>query len=48
MPRDCGGIGRLGKKHLKPSVFDIRRKLKLERVKLKLRGSGSGGSGARE
>ena len=28
MPRDGGGISRMGNKHKKPSKFDIHRKLK--------------------
>ena len=37
MPKDRGGIGRVGKKHLKVSIFDKHRQLKFNIVKVKLR-----------
>ena len=36
MPKDRGGIGRVGKKHLNVSIFDKHRELKYKVTKLKL------------
>ena len=38
MPKDRGGIGRMGNKHLKLSIFDKHREFKFKIIKLKLRG----------
>ena len=43
MPRDRGGIGRMGNKHRKQSIFTINRKFKLGGVIVKLHGVGGVG-----
>ena len=52
MPKDRGGIGRMGKKHKKLSIFDKHRTFKFNVVKFKLRGvcgeEGAAGSSLEE
>ena len=52
MPKDRGGIGRMGNKHLKLSIFDKHRTLKFKIIKFKLRGvcgeEGAAGSSLKE